>query len=45
MTPAAFCQLTTAHKLTCETLQKLWDEVRAFWRGRDMSRAASAFAN
>jgi len=29
--------ITTGHELTCETLKRLWDEVLAFWQGRDMS--------
>jgi hypothetical protein len=37
--------ITTAHELTPETLRRLWDEVREFWQGRDMSRPTSAFAN
>lgn len=37
--------ITTAHELTAETLRTLWDEVREFWQGRDMSRSASVFAN
>jgi hypothetical protein len=41
----AIPSITTAHELTCDTLRRLWDEVRAFWQGRDMSRSASAFLN
>ncbi len=37
--------ITTAHELTCETLKRLWDEVLAFWRGRDMTRPTSSFLN
>jgi hypothetical protein len=37
--------ITTAHELTCDTLQRLWEEVREFWQGRDMSRSASFFLN
>jgi hypothetical protein len=37
--------MTTAHELTRETLRRLWDEVRAFWQGRDMTRRASSFTN
>jgi hypothetical protein len=37
--------ITTAHELTCDTLRRLRDEVRAFWQGRDMSRSASSFLN
>ena len=41
----AIPSITTAHELTCDTLLRLWDEVRAFWKGRDMSRSASSFLN
>lgn len=41
----AIGSITTAHELTCETLRRLWNEVREFWRGRDMSRSTSAFGN
>lgn len=41
----AMPSITTAHELTCETLRRLWDEVREFWRGRDMARSASSFLN
>jgi hypothetical protein len=44
-TAEAIPSITTAHELTCDTLQKLWHEVRAFWQGRDMSRSASGFVN
>jgi hypothetical protein len=37
--------ITTAHELTDETLRRLWDEVREFWQGRDMSRSRSSFLN
>src|SRR5262249_15613575 len=33
--------ITTAHELNCTTLKQLWDEVRAFWQGRDMTQATS----
>jgi Domain of unknown function (DUF4365) len=41
----AIPSITTAHELTCDTLRRLWDEVRAFWQGRDMSRSTSSFLN
>jgi hypothetical protein len=41
----AIPSITTAHELTPDTLRRLWDEVRAYWEGRDMSRSASAFSN
>ncbi len=37
--------ISTAHELTCDTLRRLWEEVRAFWQGRDMARPASSFLN
>jgi hypothetical protein len=37
--------ITTEHELTCETLKRLWDEVLAFWRSRDMTRPTSTFLN
>jgi hypothetical protein len=41
----AIHSITTAHELTGETLRRLWQEVREFWEGRDMSRSASSFLN
>ncbi len=41
----AISSITTAHELTCETLRRLWDEVRAFWQGREISRLVSSFLN
>jgi hypothetical protein len=41
----AIPSMTTAHELTDETLRRLWEEVREFWLGRDMSRSASMFLN
>ncbi len=41
----AIPSITTGHELTCETLKRLWDEVLAFWRGRDMRRPTSSFLN
>jgi hypothetical protein len=37
--------ITTAHELTCETLRRLWVEVREFWQGHDMARSVSSFVN
>ena len=37
--------ITTGYELTCETLKKLWEEVRDFWQARDMARTASLFSN
>jgi hypothetical protein len=42
---AAIPSISTRHELTCETLQRLWDEVRAYWASRDMTRTESAFSN
>ena len=41
----AISSITTAHELTAETLRRLWEEVREFWREREMSRSASSFLN
>src|SRR5580704_13515440 len=41
----AIPSLTTAHELTCDTLRRLWDEVRAFWYERAMARPTSTFLN
>ena len=41
----AIPSITTAHELTCVTLRRLWDEVREFWQGREMTRSASSFLN
>jgi hypothetical protein len=41
----AIPSITTANELTAETLQRLWQEVRDFWQGREMSRTASDFLN
>jgi hypothetical protein len=41
----AIPSITTAHELTRDTLRRLWEEVRAFWQGRDMARSASFFLN
>ena len=37
--------ITTGHELDCDTLKRLWDEVRAFWETRDMARTDSHFSN
>ena len=37
--------ITTGHELNCETLKRLWDEVKAFWEIRDMVRMNSHFLN
>ena len=44
-TSEAMTSITTGHELGCETLKCLWDEVREFWRGRDMTRTESRFLN
>ena len=41
----AIPSITTAHELTCETLRRLWDEVREFWQGHEMAQPASSFLN
>jgi hypothetical protein len=41
----AIPSITTGHELTSETLQRLWDEVREFWKVRDMTRTTSHFLN
>ncbi len=42
----AIPSLTTAHELNNgETLRRLWEEVRDFWQGRDMTRTESSFLN
>ena len=41
----AIPSITTGHELNPYTLRRLWDEVRAFWHGRDMSRRGSHFTN
>jgi hypothetical protein len=37
--------ITTAHELSCNTLERLWEEVREFWRAHEMVQPASAFLN
>lgn len=41
----AIPSITADHELTCGTLKHLWDEVREFWRGREMTRHSSRFTN
>lgn len=41
----AIPSMTTAHELTGATLERLWDEVREFWRGHEMAQSASSFSN
>jgi Domain of unknown function (DUF4365) len=41
----AIPSITTAHELTGDTLRRLWDEVREYWRGREMRQTASSFLN
>jgi len=42
---AAIPSITTGHELTCDTLKRLWEEVRNFWQARDMARTTSQFPN
>ena len=37
--------ITTEHELTPNTLERLWEEVSAFWQARDMTRSSSHFRN
>jgi Domain of unknown function (DUF4365) len=41
----AIPSITTAHELTSDTLRRLWDEVREFWRAREMAQEVSSFLN
>lgn len=41
----SIASVTTAHELTADTLRRLWDEVREFWRGQGVPRKASSFIN
>jgi hypothetical protein len=41
----AIPSMTTAHELNPETLRRLWDEVRQFWRIREMEQSTSSFLN
>lgn len=42
---SAIPSITTAHELNSETIQRLWDEVLAYWQDRDMAMLNSCFAN
>jgi hypothetical protein len=37
--------LNTAHPLDCSTLERLWNEVRDYWKDRDMAQKRSTFLN
>ena len=37
--------LSTAHPVNCTTLKLLWDEVRDYWKDKDMEQRESAFVN
>lgn len=37
--------ITTGHELNLDALRRLWEEVRAYWHGRDMTRPVSHFVN
>lgn len=37
--------LNAAHELNAGTLKALWDEVRDYWKGKDMERRSSRFPN
>jgi Domain of unknown function (DUF4365) len=37
--------ISTGHELTCDTLRRLWEEVRDFWQVRDRARQSSSFPN
>jgi hypothetical protein len=37
--------VTTANELNCRTLKRLWDEVKAYWRERNMGHKHSCFTN
>jgi len=41
----AIPSITTAHELTADTLWGLWDEVREFWKGHEMTQKSSSFLN
>jgi hypothetical protein len=37
--------LNTAHPLNCTTLTLLWDEVKQYWKDKDMTQKVSQFTN
>jgi hypothetical protein len=37
--------LSTAHELNPTTLKQLWDEVRDYWKDKDMAQKTSRFTN
>jgi hypothetical protein len=37
--------LSTAHELNSTTLKHLWDEVREYWKAKDMAQKTSQFVN
>jgi hypothetical protein len=37
--------LSTAHRLNCSTLKKLWDEVKEYWKDKNMEQKLSQFSN
>jgi hypothetical protein len=37
--------LNTAHRLDCTTLKQLWDEVKDYWKDKDMTQKTSRFTN
>jgi hypothetical protein len=41
----AIPSITTAHELNPDTLRRLWDEVREFWRDRNLAQTTSFFVN
>ena len=41
----AIPSITTAHELNGETLSRLWDEVREFWRAWEREQKMSWFEN
>jgi hypothetical protein len=44
-TSKAIPSITTAHELTPDTLRRLWEEVREFWRDRGPIQSTSLFEN
>lgn len=37
--------LNTVHELNATTLKLLWDEVRTYWKDKDMTQKTSRFTN